>query len=58
MNTNKPTKETIKRQAKQLHELNKKGLKETSIARCHELIARSYGYRSYNHFLAENNDKN
>jgi hypothetical protein len=44
----------VKTMAKMMHEKRKVEGKESSIARCHEEIARKAGYRSYNHLLSEN----
>jgi len=47
------TKEQLKVMAKMLHEKRKYEGHNSSIARCHEIIARQLGYNSYNHFLKE-----
>jgi len=47
------TKEQLKVMAKMLHEKRKVEGQKSSIARCHEIIARKLGYNSYNHFLEE-----
>jgi len=47
------TKEQLKVMAKMLHEKRKYEGYNSSIARCHEIIARQLGYNSYNHFLQD-----
>jgi len=47
-------KEQLKVMAKMLHEKRKLEGHKSSIARCHEIIARQLGYNSYNQFLEEN----
>lgn len=48
-NPNQGRRQTLKAEAKLLKKLT--GCKSTHA---HEMVAKSYGYKTYNHFLAEN----
>jgi len=46
-------KEVLKYRAKLLHEEFRQLGQKSSIARCHEIVAKRLGYNSYNHYLQE-----